>query len=44
MGLIGQTWKHCKMLRLLVLIGQNKHTPNPKKTEYYLTQPINTGP
>ena len=30
MGLIGQTWKHCKMWRLLVLIGQNKHTPNPK--------------
>ncbi|GEB98921.1 hypothetical protein CFL01nite_24160 [Corynebacterium flavescens] len=26
MGLIGQTCKHCKVLRLLVLIDQNKHT------------------
>ena len=26
MGLIGQTWKHCKVWRLLVLIDQNKHT------------------
>ena len=26
MGLIGQTWTHCKVWRLLVLIDQNKHT------------------
>ena len=26
MGLIGQTWTHRKVRRLLVLIDQNKHT------------------